>query len=299
MRWDARLISPFRPRFSGSRRDHRPAGLAAPTVAGGQSEYVIRRVHDGPIAAFLAPVLRSAGAGARGPATSTERRILEHDLAADQASAGPDPRRSGRRRAAKRSRSTTHRSASLPTSIDPVSSSRWLTQADPSVNARIDSSSVSRSSGMRTPARAPRRGRGPIDRDLHLDERLRRADAPIRAHRESRTRRGGATRTDTASRRARARGRGSSARPSAARGTPRAAGHCRRPRGRRTAAGRADGSPGCGRCAGGCRSARSPRGPRPRRQGNRGRRDRRSRGNGLGARRRRGGRPRRRGSPAR
>ena len=85
---------------------------------------------------------------------------------------------------ANRSRSITARSASLPVSIEPVTSSRWLTHADPSVNPWIASASVEPLGRQERLLLAARLGPDPFDRHLHLEQRVRGGDAPVGAHRQ-------------------------------------------------------------------------------------------------------------------
>ena len=124
------------------------------------------------------------------------------------------PRRGSRRSApapgSNRSRSRTARSASRPTASTPASS-RWLAYADPAVAAARMSTSSSRSSGMNG-LRAPVLRRDPVDRDLHLEERVGRRDAPVGAHDQRRAVARGASGTGTGAPTPRARGPAASGR---------------------------------------------------------------------------------------
>ena len=112
-----------------------------------------------------------------------------------------------------RSRSRTARSPVLPTSIEPSSCSRWLTQAVPAVNAASASIEVEPFAPGRNGVASRRDAAVDAgDRDLHLEERVGASRRSSRSPSRGRAGREQRTRTGTARSPARGRGTGSSGR---------------------------------------------------------------------------------------
>ena len=196
----------------------------------------------------------------RRPARMDARAVSARRRARPRRTSGP--RESCRSRdgsPANGSRSSSARSAYLPTSSVPVTSSRWFTHAEPCVYAVSADSRLIACSGRKgslpewsSPSGGGIRVTATCAPHMHVGA----AHRPVAAADQPRAGPLERRRTGTATASAARRGTESSARPSAARDTPTTAACSHRRRERRTAGRRRDGSPGCARGGGAGRSCR-------------------------------------------
>ncbi len=190
---------------------HRPAPCRQPPTSGAESHRHASMPHETPRARTRSDERAALSPRAR-PASWTATPST--NVATTRASPISPAARSNR------SRSSTTRSADLPTSIEPTSASRWLTHAEPSVNAARASSSPIRSSGRNGGFSPAMHVADPVDRDLDLEQWDRRWTRSSPSPSPAAPRHAAASRTDRPGRRAPARGRGGSGARADPRGRP-------------------------------------------------------------------------------